>query len=60
MQKLLVTNAGGVTKSLYDQGTLLLSDFSKIPANTAGGALAAYTYTNFNGTAATISSTLPT
>lgn len=59
MQKLLLTNAAGATKSTYDQGTTMLSDISMIPTGTAGAPLPAYSYTNFDGSPASIASTFP-
>jgi hypothetical protein len=52
-------DAGTATKQANDQGVTLLDDISKIPTGTAGSAMSAFTYNNFDGTSGTIDSTFP-
>lgn len=60
LQKLDITNTAGVTYPAYTEGNNLLDTLSKIPDNTIGGTMAAYTYPTFDGSAGTISSNFPT
>lgn len=59
MNKLSYSTGGSDLNNAYTAGTTLLTDITKIPDGSANGAMTAYTYNHFDGTAGTISSTFP-